>query len=101
MKKKFYPIAATCADCKDLMITCRMGHFVSCKCGASSIDAGDEYYWRAVGAIEKVWKLRPIKKGVHSSWKLLKFKQVEVPADDFVNGLQSVVDKINARNKKK
>lgn len=66
----FRPYAATCGICHDLMVTLRPRHFVSCKCGASNLDAGDGLYWRCGGSIDDVWQLR---KGTianpYTSWK--------------------------------
>lgn len=69
--KMFLPYAATCGSCKDLMVTVRPRHFVTCKCGDSNLDAGDGIYWRCGGNIDKVWKLRRSSK--YTSWKLMKF----------------------------
>lgn len=71
--KRFLPYAATCGKCGDLIVTTRPRHFVSCKCGLSSIDAGDGYYWRGVGLVSQVWKMRrPTKAKPHASWQNLK-----------------------------
>lgn len=72
MKRKFYPIAGTCWHCNDLIITVRPGQFKTCNCGKTSIDAGDELYWRAVGAIKSVWKMRKPKANTWVSWRHLK-----------------------------
>lgn len=71
-KKKWYPVAGMCGKCQDLMVTVRPRHFVSCKCNESSIDAGDEYYFRYNGLVAHLWKLRAPRKGQAMSWKKIK-----------------------------
>lgn len=72
--KSFLPYAATCKSCKDLMITLKPRHFVTCNCGKSNLDAGDGLYWRCGGRIDKVWQLREgTNETPYTSWKLINF----------------------------
>lgn len=43
---------AKCRKCGDTVEVTRPKEFKSCKCGAISLDCGDEYYYRVCGAPE-------------------------------------------------
>ena len=44
--RKIIKNSIKCNLCGDIIISKNTNNFVTCKCGACSVDGGDEYLWR-------------------------------------------------------
>jgi len=51
-----------CLDCKDILLFSRKREFRTCKCGNSSGDAGDGFYYRLMGQADGLMTLVENKK---------------------------------------
>jgi hypothetical protein len=56
-EKLFKPHKYQCTDCEDIIFSSRPGEFVTCKCGAISVDE-TLYYTRWIGQINKFRELK-------------------------------------------